>query len=276
MGAFNVMIICERRPSGHMAIVHAEEIYSDDPFARCSELIEQYGVKVCVCEKLPNFNDAHRFAKRHEGIVFLAGYTSSTDGDPIRWGDSTLSKLDRKTSEEERNRYVVTLDQYRVMQMALARISNHQCVFPDPKGRVQMLSNDGDNGIRGAKQLAPILERVFKHFTRTALIVEKDDEQRKLRAKVVKVGIDPHFSYAFMLMNVAWARAHGSGATFLFPDTEDGSRPAEPAAPAATITDDKCGNCDHWRHVLGSDGQCVKQNMIVADTAAACIFFDRI
>jgi len=32
MGAYNVALVAERLPTGHLAIVHAEEIYADDPF----------------------------------------------------------------------------------------------------------------------------------------------------------------------------------------------------------------------------------------------------
>jgi hypothetical protein len=268
-----------------MAIVHAEEIYSDDPFARCSELIVQYGVKVCVCETLPNYNDAHRFANRHKGIVFLASYATIQDSS-LRWGDAVPSKAERKTDEEEQDRYTVTLDQYKSMQVALARITAHVCVFPDPKGLLQELTDDGDNGIRGTKQLGPILERVFKHFTRTALIVEQDDEEKKFRRKVVKVGIDPHFSYAFMLMNVAWARAHG-GTAFLFPDADEGdgkvmiSDSAQAQSPVLNkliqekqqITQERCGGCARFDF---DRKFCNELQAIVMPDAHACVMFEEI
>ena len=59
---------------------------------------------------------------------------------------------------------------------------------------------------------------VFLHFQKTALVTERINEgERKIRRKVVKVGIDPHFSYANMLCDIAWARAHGT-ASFIMPD----------------------------------------------------------
>jgi len=284
MGKFNVALICERLPTGHMALIHAEEIYSDDPFARCSELIEKFGVKVCVCESLPNYNDAHRFANRHKGIVFLASYTVIKDAS-LRWGDAVPSKAERKSDEEAQDRYTVTLDQYKSMQVALARITAHVTVFPDPKGLLQMLSDDGDNGIRGEKSLASILDRVFKHFTRTALIVEMDAEERKMRRKVVKVGIDPHFSYAFMLMNVAWARAHG-GTAFLFPDASDEDTKmviGDAMAQNHTlnkvlrerdeITQDKCASCSNFDF---DRKYCGALQVIVMPDAHACEQFDQV
>lgn len=225
MGNYNVAIIAERLPSGHMAIIHVEEILTvptpeqpeASPFDRCDELMVQYGVAVCVLETLPNYNDAKRFANRHAGKVFLAGYGGIED-DMMRWGDSALSKAERKTDEEDRDRFNVTLDQYKCMQVAMKRVQNKVTVFANPDELVQEVYQFGT---KGEKMRMPLLkDRVFVHFTRTALIVEKDEEQKKYKRKVVKVGIDPHFSYAYMLLNVAWARAHGT-AMFLFPD--DGS-----------------------------------------------------
>lgn len=105
---------------GRQAVVHVEEIYDTDPFARCDELMRDYGVQVCAVEQLPNFNDALRFANRWPGRVFLANYGDLKD-ETMRWGDAP--KLDasaRRTSEEDRSRYTVTVDQYKCMSLALS------------------------------------------------------------------------------------------------------------------------------------------------------------
>jgi hypothetical protein len=169
------------------------------------------------------------------------------------------------------------------MQVAFARIQNRVCVFADPKGLVQEISDDGDNGIRGEKQLRPILEdRVFFHFTRTALIAERDEEQNKYRRRVVKVGIDPHFSYAFMLLNVAWARAHGT-TSFLFADEGD-ERPALELKGAVAVSDmlsrmlserdvanaNTCGACSSYDRDLG---QCMDRFVEVRANDPACVLF---
>ena len=278
MGRFNVVLIAERLQSGHMAIVHAEEIYDDDPFARCDVLMAQYGVAVCVVETLPNYNDAKRFAGRHMGKVFLAGYGNMAD-EMMRWGDSVPNKQERKTVEEDRDRYTVTLDQYKCMQVAMSRIQRQQCVFADPQGLVQEIIEKGER-----KTVAILKDRVFLHFTRTALVAEKDEEERKYRRKVVKVGIDPHFSYAYMLLNVAWARAHGTS-TFIIPRTV-----ADERAEAQTILIERelvgvpvdllhamtqtaectCGRCTFYREV-GS--LCTERGVITPATAVGCELF---
>jgi len=213
MGRFNVVLIKERLADGRQATIHAEEIYDPDPFARCSELMDRYGVAVCCVEKNPNFNDAHRFANRHLGRVFLADYADLKD-DMLVWKDAVVTKADRKTEFEERERYVVTLNQYKCMQVAFARMLNQTCLFPDPDGLMQDIIEKGEK-----RRVAILRERVFLHFTKTALIVERKVESegkkkpvgiKEFRTRVVKVGIDPHFSYANMLCDVAWARAWGT------------------------------------------------------------------
>jgi hypothetical protein len=97
MGGFDAAIIKERLPDGRQAVVHLEYIYTKptqenpeaSPFDRCDELMVQYGVQCCVIETLPNYNDAKRFAHRHHGKVFLAGYADMKD-DMLRWGDTPV------------------------------------------------------------------------------------------------------------------------------------------------------------------------------------------
>jgi len=104
--------------------------------------MQSYGVAACVVETLPNYNDAKRFAGRHRGRVFLAGYANIEDN-MLRWGDATVSKADRKTDQQERDRYTVTLDQYKCMQTSMARFIRYQCLFPDPKGLTQEVVDKG-------------------------------------------------------------------------------------------------------------------------------------
>lgn len=273
MGAFNVVLIAERLASGHMAIIHAEEIYDADPFARCDVLMAQYGVAVCVVETLPNYNDAKRFSGRHPGKVFLAGYANMAD-DMMRWGDSVPNAAERKTSEEDRDRYTVTLDQYKCMQVAMKRISSQVCVFPDPMGLVQEVHE------KGVKHMAPLLkDRVFLHFTRTALVADMDEEERKYRRRVVKVGIDPHFSYAYMLLNVAWARSHGTTMFLTAPEVPAGPSAVEaversmPGLPSAVVnmmelTGDVCGRCACF-----DNGVCIDRGYLVQPTDPGCPLF---
>lgn len=216
MGNFNVVVIKERLPDGRQAVIHLEEIYSDDPFARCDALMAQYGIAVCVLEINPNYNDAKKFAHRHPGRVFICDSFGTLKEDMIVWGDAPkVGTSDRRTDEEARDRYTLRMDQYKCMQVSMARFTadDPMCVFPDPQELVQEVID------KGVRQMATIAPRAFHHFTKTALVAEKDDETNKYKRVVKKVGIDPHFSYANMLCDVAWSRAHGT-ASFLLAEQE--------------------------------------------------------
>lgn len=252
MGGFNCIIISERRPDGRMAVIHVEAIFDIDPFSRSADLMGQYGVSICVVEQLPNVNDARRFANQFPGRVFLANYADLRE-DMLRWGDE-FSKSDRRTSEEDRSRYTVTLNQYKMMQTSLYRVRERFVLFPNPDALIQNVIEGGST-----KRIPILRDWVFYHFTKTALVVTQDEHERKARAKVVKIGIDPHMSYAFMLMNAAWARNHGTSMMIL---------PQEDLAADNTIAKDLPGLPDEIVRVVDTDG-------LTTDTCAGCLSFDK-
>lgn len=291
MGNFNVVVVKERLPDGRQALVHLEYIYSEDPFARCSEIIGQYGVTVCVVETNPNYNDAKKFAHRHnfpkdeEGRdlsrvcrVYLANYSSLAE-EMMRWSDDN-SKSDRKIAEDDRDRFSVVINQYKCMQVSVNRILRRNFIFPDPKGLVQEIRE------KGQRKTVPVLKDVaFLHFTRTALVAEKDPEQKKYLLKVVKVGIDPHTSYANMLCDVAWARNFGTGIIML-PETGAGGPQAPlaqqiaemPGAPPEVVAmldelpESVCGRCAHMNPDTGA---CVSRGFNVQPKDPSCAIFRR-
>lgn len=221
MGNLNVVVIKERLPDGRQAVIHLEEIYSEDPFGRCDELMADYGVSVCVVEINPNFNDAHKFANRFPGRVFLCNGFGELPDDMVKWGDAPkLDVSERRTDDESRTRYTVKADQFKCMQTSFGRFTAKvpTCLFPDPKELEQEVLE------KGIKQRALVAPRAFDHFTKTALVVEKvrdaagkEATTNKYKRVVRKIKIDPHFSYANQLCDVAWSRAHGT-ATFIFPE----------------------------------------------------------
>lgn len=289
MGNFNVVIIKERLDDGRQAVVHVEEIYSDDPFARCSELMESFNIFACVVEINPNYNDAKRFANRHRGKVFICNSFGSLPDDMIKWGDAPkLDVSERRTDEDERDRYTVRIDQFKCMQTSMARFTapNPLCVWPDPQALTQDVLE------KGVKQHAAVAPRAFNHFTKTALVVERDDETNQHKRVVKKVGIDPHFSYANLLCDVAWARAHGT-TTFIMPDTERGQATSEAAkmearqvleakltalpAPVQAMLEglpeeDVCGSCISFDP---ERSRCEEREMRVRATSPGCPIFIR-
>jgi len=221
MGAYNVVVIKERLADGRQAVIHVEEVNAPDPFARCDELMEAYGVQVCVVETMPNYNDAHRFADRWPRRVILGHYGQLEDA-ILHWNDGPkMSASERRTAEEARTRFTVTMDQYKCMSLSLMRFIEGTCLFPDPQALIQEVL---DKGVR--LTAAVLKDRMFPHLMKTALVTERINEgERRFRRKVVKVGIDPHFAFANMLCDVAWARAHGTASIIL----------ADIAAPGAQL-----------------------------------------
>lgn len=280
MGNFNVHVIKERLPDGRQAVVHVEETYSTDPFARSSELMELYDVSVCVVEINPNYNDAKKFAARHPGRVFICDSFGSLKEDMIIWGDAPrLNVSDRRTSEEARDRWTLRMDQYKCMQVSMARFTapDPMCVFPDPQGLVQEVIENKQ------RQLMPVLPRAFFHFTKTALVAEKDEETNQYKRSVKKVGIDPHFSYANMLCDVAWSRSHGT-ATFLIPDgvnkevelrtkaekMEMHGLPTTVAGMMEELPAGVCGRCTAYNPETGT---CEDRQLKVGERDTACVLF---
>lgn len=281
MGNFNVHVIKERLPDGRQAVVHVEETYGADPFARSSELMEQFDVAVCVVEINPNYNDAKKFANRHKGRVFICDSFGSLKEDMIIWGDGPkLGTSDRRTDEDARDRYTLRMDQYKCMQVSMARFTapDPMCVFPDPQGLVQEVVE------KGQRQVVPVLPRAFFHFTKTALVAEKDEETNQFRRSVKKVGIDPHFSYANMLCDVAWSRSHGT-ATFLIPDgrvhelemrekAEKLNMHGLPTRVAAMIEELPPGHvCARCSAFDPDSGLCTDRQIQVAPRDPACVLF---
>jgi hypothetical protein len=283
MGSFNAVIIKRRLPDGRQAVVHVEAVFDLDPFARCADLMKLFDVVVCVVEQLPNVNDARKFANRFPGRVFLAGYADLRD-DQMQWGDQ-MTRSERRTSEEDRSRYMVTLNQYKCMQTALFRIRGElrdgvlvpMCLFPDPMALEQDVI---DGGVR--KRIPILREWVWFHFTKTALVVQDDPETRKPRARVQKVGIDPHFAYANMLCDVAWARQHGKSSIFL-PNPEKESTAMQrkleeqlPGVPNAVIRlvedlpSNVCGRCMSFD---AAAGLCTERGFSTMAREPACPIF---
>lgn len=283
MGNFNVVVIKYRLPDGRQAFAHVEEVYSADPFARCDELMVQYGVQCCVVEINPNYNDAKRFAGRHPGKVFICDSFGSVVEGMIQWGDApSLDVSERRTSEEERDRYTLRMDQYKCMQVSMVRFVKGLCLFPDSQGLVQEVNE------KGVRQTVAVLPRAWHHFTKTALVAEKDDETNKFKRVVKKIGIDPHFSYANMLADVAWARAHGTS-TFIFPEAtavkeevkraEDMNLHGMPThviqSMQAPVPGRTCGNCSAYEvREDGRSGWCNQRELIVQQRDPGCPFFD--
>jgi Phage terminase large subunit (GpA) len=238
MGGWHAIVVKKRLPDGRFGVVHTEGFWGegDDAWAHADALMERYRVAVCVLEQLPNADPARAFANRHPGRVFLATYggTSTGMGEMLRWADQT-DRSERRTDRMLHERFMVHLDQYKAMQMALYRVRDRQTLFPDPDVPEQVVHD-----ARGARRVKFVRDWYFDHLTKTALVVDaspktaqgKDSGVRKPRAYVQKVALDPHMSFANMLCDVACARQHGTGSIYIPSDPPARTQEADAAARA--------------------------------------------
>ena len=278
MGGYACVIILERLENGVMALIHAEQIHALDPWARLDVLMRQYGVAVAISEQLPNYDSAKGFASRHPGKVFLVSSYESIADDMIRWGDATQSAADRKTGKEHRDRYTVSLDQYKMMDWTFARIT--KCAFwtPDPKLLSQEIL------VKKTPRTVLLLSDVlWDHFTRTALVTEMDEDEHKMRRMVRKIGIDPHFSFSLMLACAGWCRSFGTS-SFILPDmapapSAAAAKAVERAMPGLpghvlgamdSLPEGVCGRCVHF-----SAGDCTERGFRVAVNDPSCPLYAR-
>ncbi len=277
MGGWHAIVIKRRLPDGRQAVVHCEAHHDLNPWARASELMRLYGVAYCVVEQLPNVDGARGFAneKANLGKVFLASYANLKD-DMMIWGDD-MSRSDRRTAAEDRTRYTVTLNQYKTMQRTLYRLRDAECLWPDPSRLEQDVPVDGVT-----KRVMLVQDMVWNHYTKTALVVEQDADTRKPKASVKKIALDPHFSYATMLCDVAWSRDAG-GTTFLLPDDVPPSGRMDQPGAGRGVTDaavpdairsmlapppipGTCGTCTSF----GEGGACQARGLRVAAADPGC------
>lgn len=275
MGGFSCVVIVERMANGLMALIHCEQIHALNPWARLDELMTDYRVAVAVCEQLPNYDSAKGFASRWPGRVFLVSAYVNIEDDMLRWGDAAQSKADRKTVAEHRDKHTVSLDQFKMMSWAFGRIVNGTFLTPDPNLLMQEIL------IKNVPQTVAILSKVlWEHFQKTALVTEIDEDEHKMKRRVQKIGIDPHFSFALMMACAAWCRSYGT-TTFIMPDTAPATLPAERAAQAvaqampglpehvlahmADLPPSVCGRCTAFE-----DGVCTERGFNVGRSDPSC------
>lgn len=276
MGGYSCAVVLERLPNGIMALVHAEQVHALDPWKRLDELMRDYGVVVAVCEQLPNYDSAKQFASRHPGRVFLVAAYKDLPDNMLQWGDATQSKADKKTASEHRDRYTVTLDQYKMMDWSFARITGRTLYFPDPRLLTQEIVS------KGIKRTVCLLKDVlWDHFTKTALVTEKDPEKHIMRRSVKKIGLDPHFSFSLMMACAAWCRSYGTG-SFIMPETAQeaavGVRAAQsmPGLPASVVgamselPPSVCGRCSSFEVSETGRGRCLERGFAVGETDPSC------
>ena len=119
MGHENYVVI-KARLADRLQLLHLEVIQAQNPWMRCAELMREYRVRHAVVETLPNFNEAHRFAREFPGRVFLGSYQDHAD-EILQWGDRPRDGASVRPSEDSfRTPWTVSIDQFKMMSRSLA------------------------------------------------------------------------------------------------------------------------------------------------------------
>jgi hypothetical protein len=270
-------------------VLHVEVIQGADPWVRSGQLLREYDVRVCALEQLLNFDNAHRFAKDHDGRVFLVHYADLAD-EMVLWGDRPREKMTvRRTGDEARTRWTATVDQYRMMSWALGKWANGEVETPDARTLTQYMRTD-----RGIKSVQVCQDVFWHHLQHVALVTEPlqgREEEHRFRRRVVKVGIDPHFAYAWMLCMVAWIRRFGTDQMLLTDDRFATDAPCNRPQPSpylqqimdampenfhGSILDPDAANltCGYCQYFDPQGGLCRSRDFLVKAGDRSCDFFD--
>jgi len=189
---------------GQVRLLWLEVVQDEDPWRRCVHLMEEFSVDTCVVEANPNYNEAHRFARRFGDRVFVASYQELAD-ELVAWKDrpGTPSSA-RRTTDDARSPHAVAIDQHRMMSWSLGRWKEGEIETPDARSRIQEIRTS-----HGRQSVSLCSDLFWKHMQSVLLVIEplegRADEHRH-RRRVKKIAIDPHFAFANMLADVALIR----------------------------------------------------------------------
>lgn len=258
MGHENYVVI-KAKVGGSLRLLHLEIVQAADPWTRCVELMREYRVRHAVVESMPNFNEAHRFARAFDGRVFLAAYQDHAD-EILQWGDRPRDGVSVRQSDETfRTPWTVSIDQFKMMSRSLSMWPQREIQTPDSRALRQHVRTR-----QGVQSIAICRELFWLHLQRVALVTEElqgREDERRYRKAVKKVGVDPHFAFANMLCDVALARAFGTSRMLFTDEPRDESVDESPQSetmrqiedlypdlhylmtPRVTLT---CGDCAHF------------------------------
>lgn len=216
MGQFNYVVIADYSPDGgYKRIRHLEIIESDNPeymeagkkvspFKRCYELMQEYNVRVCVVDAMPNVNEAMDFARAFPGRVFIGWYQKNAK-DVVQWGDRPQAKVSiRKAGPLLRFKHHAIMGMYTSIDFALNEFVQGNVKVPNPRGIVQYVRSE-TTGMFNSEYICE--SRFFHHLTK--IVRNKhilNDETGEFRMEWIPLGLDPHFVHAWTYCNVALER----------------------------------------------------------------------
>ena len=186
------------------------------PFKRLYDLMEEYNVKICVCDAMPNSDLTMAFQRAFPSRVYLAFYLKGGK-DPVTWGDRGKQPVGlAKTGPLMKSKHKVVLDRFMSISNTLGVFANHDIDVPPPGALVQICRVESGEG-RGTLAPEAVCERLFHHLTRavrkTTILNEETQEKR---VEWVYSHGDPHLLHASNYAVTALDRMGKGGSSFSF------------------------------------------------------------
>jgi len=187
------------------------------PFKRLHHLMEVFEVDCCVCDGLPNANEAQDFGRAFPDKVFLAYYANQRD--QMRWSDK--QKTGRKSKsrmgesaaisrvhEDSKFKWHVILDRYISIEVALRVWQNGHIEIGDPRKLTQIMRDRTGRFTTGL-----ICDELLRHLMGVIRVKYNVKEDGTYAMQWENTGLDPHFLHAWNYCFAALERVHS---TFTF------------------------------------------------------------
>lgn len=218
MGGYNYVVIANRNKDGKKTLVHLEiiessnpEYYEDGkpitPFKRLYALMREFNVTICVCDAMPNYNEAADFARAFPGRVFLAHY-GDMGVDIVKWHDKLKMKEQiKRGSKEIKLKWQVTINRYMGIDYCLQEFAERNIDIPHPDALVQTVRNIET----GRFEVEPICRTRF--FPQVSSLVRQakelgteDEPTGRVKMQWVETAGDPHYLHAMTYCAIALER----------------------------------------------------------------------
>lgn len=175
------------------------------PFKRLHELMNEYNVRICVCDYMPNYNDAMHFAQAFPGRVYLAYYHEGLTADPVQWNDRRYKESVKKAGPLLKFKYTVALSRFQSLEILFGAWRGGQYVMPRPELLLQTMKDPASGQLRVASPAEWLIETMPRHI-RKFTVTNEETGAGKYTWVYTGGGHGDHLTHASNYCNVALER----------------------------------------------------------------------
>lgn len=163
------------------------------PFKRLGELMDEFNVRICVVDSMPNMNDALQFAQRFPARVFLA-YYSKDSKEVVSWQDRSRTKPTvRKAGPLLKFKYVAQLGRFPALDFALGEWAGGNVVMPPPEALRQMAFDEKTTQLTPMSPAHRLQDHMLRLIRRFRIVNEETGDGKW---EWIYTGGDPHLAHA--------------------------------------------------------------------------------